>query len=267
MSRLLKNKFDCNVLSAENGLEALSLLEDEEVDIIFLDVTMPIMDGVETLRVIRKNDGLKEIPVIILSSVADKDTIDELNKLKIHSYMLKPLTYETAYKAIKKIFDKILSERKIANSFETLIESEIDGRKKIVIVDPDEYFNEEFRLKLSEKFIIFDSDSGPKGLNIILKEKPDFIFLAENLKMLDGIFIANKIKNLIEQEETAQDFSFNYSRFNTKIYLMKSIKDDNDYETTLLQITDNEKNLFDDVFIKTNEPGILLKGLSKALKF
>ena len=106
MSRMLKNKFDCNVLSAENGLEALAILEDEEVDLIFSDVTMPIMDGVETLRTIRKSETLKDIPVVMLSAIADRKVIDEVKELNVYSYMLKPLTYEVTYKNIKKIIDK-----------------------------------------------------------------------------------------------------------------------------------------------------------------
>ncbi len=267
MSRLLKNKFDCYVLTAGNGLEALSILEDEEVDIIFLDITMPIMNGVETLQAIRQNTTLKDIPVIILSSVADKDIIDKVKELKINSYMLKPLTYDTAYKTIRKIFDKINADKKNANSFEALLETEIDGRKKIVIIDPDENFKEQFRINFSEKYIIFDSDSGPKGLNIILKEKPDYIFLAENLSFLSEIFIAKKIKNLSEPIETVGNHESYFNLKDTQLYLMKDSRIDYNIESELQNLSEDEKTLFDEVFIKTDEPHILLKGLTKALKF
>jgi len=267
MSRLLKNKFDCEVFSAENGLIALSILEDEDIDIIFLDVTMPIMDGVETLRAIRESEFLKNIPVIILSSIADKETVDELNDLKIHNYMLKPLNYDSAYKAIRKIFDKINLERKNADSFDTLIEQETEGRKKIVLIDQNEDFKEKFRLKLANDFIIFDSESGPKGLNIILKEKPDYIFVAENLQILSEYFIAKKIKSLTEQSELIHNPDSRFNFDGTQIYLIKDIDNIRDMESELLQISEEEKELFDEVFIKSDEPDILLRGLSKALKF
>jgi len=270
MSRMLKNKFDCHVFSAENGLEALTILEDEEIDLIFSDVTMPIMDGVETLRAIRKSETLKDIPVVMLSAIADKKVIDEVKELNVYSYMLKPLTYEFTYKALKKIIDSIEAEKINANSFETLIENEIDGRKKIIVIDHDEYFKEKLRIKLSERFIIFDADSGAKGLNIVLREKPDYVFLSDNLKTLSADFIAKKIRNLTNQNgETA------IPRNNigtSEIYLVKDLTisksdiDDKD-KKNIFSATEDEKLMFDEIFVKSSDPSVLLYGLTKELKF
>ena len=267
MSRMLKNKFDCNVLSAENGLEALAILEDEEVDLIFSDVTMPIMDGVETLRTIRKSETLKDIPVVMLSAIADRKVIDEVKELNVYSYMLKPLTYEVTYKNIKKIIDNILAEKINADSFDALIENEIDGRKKIIVIDHDEYFKERFRMKLSEKFIIFDSDSGPKGLNIILREKPDYVFISDNLKTLTADFIAKKVRNLTNQKGKTANPENNNST--SQIYLVKdlTLNPVDDDEEKIFSATEEEKLLFDEIFVKSDDPYVLLQGLTKALKF
>lgn len=89
MSRLLKNKFECNVERAENGLEALSLIEDLNIDVVFLDITMPIMDGLETLNILRKDNRYKSLPVVMMTAVADKAIVDEIMGLGVFSYILK----------------------------------------------------------------------------------------------------------------------------------------------------------------------------------
>jgi DNA-binding response OmpR family regulator len=55
------------VVTAANGPECLLAVERERPDLVILDVIMPIMDGVQTLQVLRANEETKELPVIILS--------------------------------------------------------------------------------------------------------------------------------------------------------------------------------------------------------
>jgi YesN/AraC family two-component response regulator len=57
-----------HTLTARNGLEALTLLEDHRPDLILLDLTMPVMDGFEMLDQLRLRESLRDIPVIILTS-------------------------------------------------------------------------------------------------------------------------------------------------------------------------------------------------------
>ncbi|MEW6743847.1 MAG: response regulator [Planctomycetota bacterium] len=77
-------------LEAENGAEGLDLARREDPDLILLDVQMPVMDGLETLRLIRKDDILKNTPVIISSATAEKARVLDLIKSGIDAYVLKP---------------------------------------------------------------------------------------------------------------------------------------------------------------------------------
>ncbi|HPX94543.1 MAG TPA: response regulator [Candidatus Moranbacteria bacterium] len=74
---------------ATNGIEALSKLEKIFPDIIILDVVMPHMDGMETLRNIKKNDRLKNIPIIMLTNVSEKEKIDESMEGGVEEYLIK----------------------------------------------------------------------------------------------------------------------------------------------------------------------------------
>lgn len=84
----LKGKYQ--VVPINSGIRALNYLKREKPDLILLDVQMASKDGIETLKEIREMEGCKEIPVIMLTSKRDKDTILESSKLGIYDYVVKP---------------------------------------------------------------------------------------------------------------------------------------------------------------------------------
>ncbi|GAB1264896.1 response regulator [Aurantivibrio infirmus] len=87
-----------NIVQAENGKNAIEVYEAEKPDFMFMDVVMPEMNGNEVLNQIRQTD--KDTPVVMLSSVADQEVIDECESLGIAGYILKPLTVETGAKSL-----------------------------------------------------------------------------------------------------------------------------------------------------------------------
>ncbi|MCG1023240.1 response regulator transcription factor [Sutcliffiella horikoshii] len=78
-------QFEC--FQYQSGMEAITFLEKEEVDIVLLDVMMPTMDGWETLKVIRKTSN---VPVIMLTARNDKDDIVKGLKSGADDYVSKP---------------------------------------------------------------------------------------------------------------------------------------------------------------------------------
>lgn len=100
---LKQNGFD--VHSAKSGLDAITFLRGrEEVDLIILDLEMPMMHGMKLLEKIRKDKDLAHIPVILLTSSADTNTVVEACRLEIADYIRKPvkpeLLLERVWKAL-----------------------------------------------------------------------------------------------------------------------------------------------------------------------
>lgn len=88
IKQLLENNY--KILLANSGAKALELLENSAVDLILLDYDMPDMDGREVFERIISNEKTKEIPVVFLTSIAQKDPILEVLKNKPFGYILKP---------------------------------------------------------------------------------------------------------------------------------------------------------------------------------
>ncbi len=67
------NSVGYDVVLAENGKKALDILEDQEVDAVILDIIMPVMDGWETIKAIRGQERLKNLPVMAVTSLGEGD--------------------------------------------------------------------------------------------------------------------------------------------------------------------------------------------------
>ncbi|MBW2185691.1 MAG: response regulator [Deltaproteobacteria bacterium] len=80
------------ILEAGDGQEALNLLENENVDLILSDINMPNMDGIEFLRQKREIDGIKNIPVVMITTEGGADIIGEAKELGAAGSIKKPFT-------------------------------------------------------------------------------------------------------------------------------------------------------------------------------
>src|SRR5687768_6380335 len=94
----LANKVTCFT----NGRDALDYLmkgdEAQTPHLIFLDIDMPVMDGIEFIRQIKSDPKTKNIPIAVLTSTADLPDIKESLKLGVKSYIPKPITIEDIVK-------------------------------------------------------------------------------------------------------------------------------------------------------------------------
>lgn len=97
----LLKKEGCDVITVDNGYEALSQISDLEPDVIFVDIMMPRLDGYKTCALIKMNSEHKDTPVIMLSS---KDGLFDKAKGRVvgaEEYLTKPFTKEELIDAIE----------------------------------------------------------------------------------------------------------------------------------------------------------------------
>lgn len=78
-----------NVITASNGEEALNILEKQVPDLLWLDVLMPRMNGLELLSRIRQNEKLKYLPVLVASVSGSPEKIKQAFSLGVTDYMVK----------------------------------------------------------------------------------------------------------------------------------------------------------------------------------
>ena len=82
--------YDCTVIEACNGEEGLATAAAEKPDLIVLDITMPVMDGVTMLTKLKESPELKNIPVIMLTAESGRENVAYIAKLGVRDYLVKP---------------------------------------------------------------------------------------------------------------------------------------------------------------------------------
>lgn len=97
----LLKKVGCDVITADNGFEALPLISANHPDILFIDIMMPRLDGYQTCALVKNNPKFREIPIIMLSS---KDGLFDRAKGRVvgaEQYLTKPFTRDDLLNAIR----------------------------------------------------------------------------------------------------------------------------------------------------------------------
>jgi len=99
---LRKTDIGARLLIARDGAEAIErvLTEGVRPRVIFLDLKLPKIDGMEVLRRIRSDERTKQIPVVVLTSSQEERDITESYKLGVNSYVVKPVEFDKFYKTV-----------------------------------------------------------------------------------------------------------------------------------------------------------------------
>ncbi len=122
LTALAEHNLANEVVVARDGEEALDYLlrrgrfrerPQENPAVVLLDLKMPRVDGLEVLRRIKSDDGLKTIPVVMLTSSREERDLIESYRLGINAYVVKPVGFEQFVEAVRQTgaFWAILNER------------------------------------------------------------------------------------------------------------------------------------------------------------
>ncbi len=244
ISRLLVKKFKCEVSWAKNGLEALSIIKDFKPEVMFLDITMPVMNGIETLKALRSDNDTKTLPVIMLTAVSEKNIVAEIMKLGVFDYMLKPLIYDTTIIRIKEIFDRIKKaeeESKIAKPAAPVYDA--NAQQSLMIVGFESEIRKALHLKLDKFFNIIEIDNGVDAYKLFISEKPKVILVHENVPLLNENILCQKIRG-------------NSSKDDVKLILFKRNP----------SITPDEREIFDQIVIKALNNEVNVRNLYEAVE-
>jgi len=126
--------FQINI--ANNGQDALTLLEKIKPDLILLDIMMPIMDGLETCKIIKQDETLKHIPIIFLTAKNDKEDLAEAFRLGAADFVSKPFNTLELVARVKTHLELKVSRDLLKTRLEGLVHErteqlEIEIREKL----------------------------------------------------------------------------------------------------------------------------------------
>jgi len=186
VKKMLSDKYE--VIGAYDGEEALKKAKEIKPDLILLDILMPKMDGWETLRRLKRDEELKNIPIAILTALplTPEDTYDKPIDY-IENYIVKPFTKDALLKKIEDIFEREEEAKRtyeelkkkigddIANEYMKLSKAINRHRRLIgVIVNSTNQLNQSVKnLLLSQKRLIESLKKRAEEIEALLKEEGD----------------------------------------------------------------------------------------------
>ena len=109
VNRLLLKEIIKNICSqcfeAQNGKDAIEILQKEKIDLVFMDIEMPVMNGLETTKYIREKlpSPLRFIPIIALTAHNPANFFEDFHKVGFDYLMTKPYSIEKIAKAIEEV--------------------------------------------------------------------------------------------------------------------------------------------------------------------
>lgn len=227
---LQKKNYEVTVVNS--GMDAIKKAAELMPDLITMDVLMPNIDGFSVTELIRQNPKTKDIPVVIISAVYEKE---KGYKVGVSDFLTKPFEAKQLYESIKKV-ERQQSDEMI--------------KKKIMVVDDDPDIIALLTMSLrGENYIVMSAYDGLQAVSLIKKEKPDIILLDLMLPDTDGFEVIRKLKSDAETsdipivvitarnvEDTARVIKMGAKQYLIKPFTMKSMLNELD------GIIKNEKN-------------------------
>jgi CheY-like chemotaxis protein len=178
-------------IEAENGKEAVELFREHQPDVTFMDIRMPIMNGIEAINHIKKEFPEKEIKFIVISASVLKHEKEEYESLGCKEIILKPFRIEKIFSSVKNLLG-IEYEYK-----------EIEPEKKPLAIDQINYTNiqipGEIISRLKEASSVFNITKIHNTLEDIEPKNNDEELLCETIKDLLNNFELESISIILEK--------------------------------------------------------------------
>ena len=166
MSFVLKHK-GYDVSTAISGLEAIELIKQKSFDIIFLDIKMPTMNGVEAFKKIKRISP--KTTVILMTAYAVEDLIQEALREGVHGVLYKPMNMDKLQEIINKYMKK-----------------EVYGL--ILLVDDNPDFNKTLKnILIKRNFKVNTAETGDQAIVLAKKNNYDIIFIDMILPTINGL--------------------------------------------------------------------------------
>lgn len=189
-----------NLYSALNGAEALEVLNNQRVDLVILDLMMPVMSGNQLLKVIRANPQLGNLPVLIVTGEPDRNSIQEAVMNGASSLLLKPFSREKLSQHIQIAFTAPLrSSPRLVNAASNNgnnAPTQNDEDTAVVLIVDDVQDNLLLLMRLLQPmYKVRVANNGEKALAICQSDNPpDLVLLDIMMPGLDGFEVGKKLR-------------------------------------------------------------------------
>ena len=182
---VLKRRFErrgFDVVEAESGLVAIDLIEKSPFDLVLLDVMMPGIDGMETLKRIRSRKSASALPVIMVTAKSESDNIVDALEQGANDYVTKPVDFAVALARVNTQLSRRRAEQQVALANEGLRKANEDLERRVEertrrLIDANQRLKEEIadreELQAKSQYLAYHDSLTGLGNRLLFKEQLD----------------------------------------------------------------------------------------------
>jgi two-component system, cell cycle response regulator len=180
--------FECETFEAEDGPEGLAKIKQEKPDVVLLDFTMPGLDGSEVMAKIQADPGLRQIPVIMLTSQASRPMVMKVARLGVRDYLVKPCAPDTLIEHVSRVVPlKPMGEVAAPKRYEDPL--------ILLIIDDKTVIHDQIKQQLSDTPWQAEARAlVSEAMEFIEQNLPDAILVSLNLPGEDAYALQKKLR-------------------------------------------------------------------------
>jgi two-component system, chemotaxis family, chemotaxis protein CheY len=99
----LRRLKDVEIVEAQDGMDGLRKVSSDHFDIALIDINMPVMDGLKLIRLMRGEDSLKSIPIVVITTEGANEDRDRAIALGANEYLTKPIQANKVLSVVKSL--------------------------------------------------------------------------------------------------------------------------------------------------------------------
>lgn len=160
-----------DVATALGGQRAIEYVQQHSVDMIFLDVNMPVMDGFKTLEQFRNQKECINVPVVFVTGQRDRDTVRNSVLMGGDGFIAKPIKKDIIQKKVIELYNKQTSS---------------SSRKTILAIDDDMAYLKLIDSYLRDTYNVVIINSTKLALSYLMKHTPDLLLLDYQMPLYNG---------------------------------------------------------------------------------
>ena len=192
-----------DVVLSSSGMEAIAELEaaeeqNKQFELVLMDWKMPDMDGIETMRKIRANQLLAEVPTIIMVSAYNRDdALENASDNPPDDFLIKPVSPSTLFDSLTKQFSvdaKTYLDKALKNVVDISNIEKLKGARVLLVEDNELNMELAMELLTNAGLVMTSVSNGLEALNILETQTFDGVLMDIQMPVMDGYTAARKIR-------------------------------------------------------------------------
>ena len=168
-----------NVASVNGGKQAIEYVKQHPVDVILIDIDMPVMNGFKTLEHLRNLNECINVPVILVTGKRDKYTVVNSMIMGVDGYLVKPVAKEALKEKVMEIYRRWTQD---------------NSRKVVLAIDDDITYLKQIEALLHDTYHVVIINSSKLALSYLAKHTPDVVLLDYQMPLYSGAALINMIR-------------------------------------------------------------------------